>query len=291
MSNDRSSSIARNAVPAPAATEASRSDTHPLLKAANISEFLDLWLRGDFLAPREQAILDRYYASYKRHFGPYLRHHYARQTKELVGLIGEIGHPEVLEVGCGCGTESLWAAMKGARVTGMDILPDMLDVARARLAYLRKHHDEALTCEFINGNLLDLDGRERFDVIFLENSFHHLEPRLKVIDKLADLVRPGGRIVFAEGNGWSPLLQAKMIKLRGFKTIIEHQGHMWGNERVTVPWALVRQFGKRSFKMESLEYNRLLPNWKISDAFFFPDLKLPRWLAPLFTHYFLVLRK
>lgn len=236
-------------------------------------------------------MLERYYISYKKHFGPYLRHHYARQTKELVELISKLGRPEVLEVGCGCGTESLWSAMKGARVTGIDILSDMLDVARARLRHLRTLNNQPLDCEFFNSNLLDLNGRDRFDIIFLENSFHHLEPRAKVIDKLVELVRPGGRIVFAEGNGWSPLLQAKMIKLRGFKTIIEHNGHIWGNERFTVPWALIREFRRRSCKVESLEYNRMLPNWVLSDWFLFPGLKLPRLFAPLFTHFYLVLQK
>src|SRR5262245_58367519 len=96
--------------------------------ASNIAEFLDLWLRGRFLAPTEQATLERYYRSYHRHFGPYLRHHYARQTKELMDVVRKHGHPEVLEVGCGCGTESLWAAIKGARVTGIDIASEWLDV-------------------------------------------------------------------------------------------------------------------------------------------------------------------
>ncbi len=270
---------------------ASYRELHPLQGAENIAEFLDLWLRGDLLGSAEQAVLEGYYLSYKRHFAPYLRHHYTRQTKELIQLVSNLGQPEVLEVGCGCGTESLWAAMKGARVTGIDIQSDVLDVARARLRHLRALNTRLLDCEFIKSNLLDLDGRERFDIIYLEQAFHHLEPRAKVIDKLVELVRPGGWIVFSEANGWNPLHQAKVIKLRGFKTIIEYKGHLWGHERITVPWALIREFRRRSLRVESLEYYRLLPNWKISDWFLFPSLKLPRLFAPLFTHFNLVLQK
>src|SRR6266852_7248086 len=162
---------------------ASYRELHPLQGAENIAEFLDLWLRGDLLTSAEQEVLGGYYTSYRKHFGPYLRHHYTRQTKELIQLVSNLGQPEVLEVGCGCGTESLWAAMKGARVTGIDIQSDVLDVARARLRHLRALNTRLLDCEFIKSNLLDLDGRERFDIIYLEQAFHHLEPRAKVIDK------------------------------------------------------------------------------------------------------------
>jgi 2-polyprenyl-3-methyl-5-hydroxy-6-metoxy-1,4-benzoquinol methylase len=259
--------------------------------AQNIAEFLDLWLQGGVLSSADQAVLEQYYFSYKRHFGPYLRHHYARQTKELIDLISQLGQPEMLEVGCGCGTEALWAAMKGARVTGIDILSDLLEVAKARLRHLTAVNNRQLDCRFLKSNLLDLDGRERFDIIYLEQAFHHLEPRAKVIDKLAELVRPGGRIVFSETNGWNPLHQAKTIKQRGFKTIIEHEGHLWGHERITVPWALIREFRRRSLRVESLEYYRVLPNWRLSDWFLFPRLKLPGLFRPLFTHFNLVLQK
>ncbi len=259
--------------------------------APDIAEFLDLWLKGGGLSTAEQAVLDRYYASYKKHFGPYVRHHFVRQTKELMELIHTLGRPDVLDVGCGCGTESLWAAMHGARVTGLDTLPELLDVANARLRQLSASSDRALSCDFVQGNLLDFDSRERFDVIYLSQAFHHLEPRAKTVDKLAELLRPGGWIVLSETNGWNPLHQANVIRLRGFTTIIEHGGHMWGHERITVAWALVRAFRQRSLKTTSLHYYRVLPNWKLSDRLFFPGLQLPGFFRPLFTHFNLVLQK
>jgi 2-polyprenyl-3-methyl-5-hydroxy-6-metoxy-1,4-benzoquinol methylase len=263
----------------------------PVHTAPDIAEFLDRWLRGSVLASRDQAVLESYYASYKKHFGPYLRHHYARQTKELIELVGTLGRPRVLDVGCGCGTESLWAAMKGARVTGIDILPELLGVAQARLSHLRAVSDLNLDCEFVKASVLDLDGRERFDLIYLDQAFHHLEPRAATIDKLAELVRPGGWIVLSETNGWNPLHQLNVIRKRGFTTVIEHGGHAWGHERITVAWALVRGFRQRSLKTTSLEYYRVLPNWKLSDWFLFPGLTLPGFIRPLFTHFNLVLQK
>jgi hypothetical protein len=47
----------------------------------------------------------------------------------------------------------------------------------------------------------------------------HLEPRADVVAKLARLVVPGGHVVFSEANGWNPLLQAFLFKLRGTKTM------------------------------------------------------------------------
>lgn len=261
------------------------------LDSSDIAGFLAFWLDNPVLPAEQQRTFDHYYRSYKRHFGPYLRHYYARQTAELVALIETSHNPRVLEVGCGCGTESLWAAMKGGDVTGIDIQSDLLGVAECRRRYLEEKTGKPLACAFRRQSLFDPDAKERFDIVFLEQTFHHLEPRDQVIEKLSQLVVPGGRLIISEINGWNPLIQAFFFKLRGTRTIIEVAGHPWGHERITVPLALIRAFGRRGLATEALTYYRVLPNLRLADRLFHPGLKLPGLFTPLFTHFNLVLRK
>jgi 2-polyprenyl-3-methyl-5-hydroxy-6-metoxy-1,4-benzoquinol methylase len=261
------------------------------IRAGTIDQFLAYWLANAVLPADEQKTFDHYYRSYRRHFGPYVRRWYARQSAELVALIGKRDAPRVLEVGCGCGTESLWAAINGGDVTGIDIDPELQAVAKARLALIQRYSGELLRCEFRRTSVLDADETKPFDIIFLEQSFHHLEPRADVVAKLARLVAPGGHVIFSEANGWNPLLQAFLFKLRGTKTIIHHMGHTWGHERITVPSALIRNFEPYKLAPVSLEYFRVFPNTPAADRLGFVDRAVPTFVKPAFTHYNLVLQR
>jgi 2-polyprenyl-3-methyl-5-hydroxy-6-metoxy-1,4-benzoquinol methylase len=256
-----------------------------------IDDFLAYWLSNAALPGDEQKTFDHYYRSYKKHFGPYVRHWYARQSQELTELIRDRSVPRVLEVGCGCGTEALWAAIQGADVTGIDISPDLLAVAMARLGQIERETGERLRCEFRPMSVLEVDESKLFDIVFLEQAFHHLEPRADVVAKLSRLVAPGGHIILSESNGWNPLLQAALFKLRGTKTIIHHQGHVWGHERITVPAALIRNFRPHDLEPVRLQYFRVFPNIPLADRLRFVDRALPTGFKPLFTHYNLVLKR
>lgn len=260
-------------------------------KAGSIAEFLAFWLASPVLGAEHQPVFDHYYRSYKRHFGPYLKHWYARQTAELTRLIQELGCPSVLEVGSGCGTEALWAALQGARVTAIDISRDLLAVAEARKAWIEDRTSAKLDCRFLYRSILETEDLEPYDIVYIEQAFHHLEPRAEVVRKMAQLVRPGGRLIISEANGWNPFIQLKMLRLRGTTTITMYDGHLWGHERITVPFALIRQFGAYGLTRESLDYYRVLPNTRAADRLLWLDRRLPSFLRPAFTHFNLVLRK
>jgi 2-polyprenyl-3-methyl-5-hydroxy-6-metoxy-1,4-benzoquinol methylase len=260
-------------------------------KQGSIAEFLAYWLANAVLPGEHQAVFDHYYRSYRRHFGPYLQHWYARQTAELTALIKAGRRPGVIEIGCGCGTESLWAALQGARVTAIDISRDLLAVAEQRQAWIERRTGRSLDCRFLYRSVLDTDDFAPFDIVYMEQAFHHLEPRAEVVRRTAGLVAPGGRLVIAEANGWNPLVQLKLFALRGTRTIITRDGHPWGHERITVPAALIRQFRRHGLECESLAYYRVLPNLSFADPLLWLDRRVPASLRPLFTHFNLVLRR
>jgi 2-polyprenyl-3-methyl-5-hydroxy-6-metoxy-1,4-benzoquinol methylase len=260
-------------------------------KAGSIADFLDFWLTNRVLAQEHQAVFDHYYRSYARHFGPYLKHWYSRQSAELTQLVKELCNPSVLEVGCGCGTEALWAALHGARVTAIDISTDLLAVARQRKEWIEDRTGLELQCDFLGRSILETDEMGPFDIVYMEQAFHHLEPRSEIVHATTRLVGQGGRLIISEANGWNPFTQVKLFGLRRTTTIITRDGHPWGHERITVPAALIRQFGKHGMKRERLEYYRTLPNARIADKLLWLDRQLPTILRPVFTHFNLVLRK
>lgn len=268
-----------------------------IYKWGNIGEWLDYWLVRARLPAETQAVFDKYYYSYTRNFNNYIKYHYSLQVSEVQELIKKYTKPRVLEIGCGCGTESIWFALLGASVLGIDLSASRLSVARDRVQHMGKEFSMNLNVEFERKSLFDpdLESKGQFDIVWMEQTFHHLEPRERLPGTIASLLRPGGYLVISETNGWNPLLQAMLIGRRGFRTIKHYSEaddnlHLYGNERITTPFNLVKLFTRNGFNMVQKRYFRCLPNFKNVDKFAWIDSVIPNWGVPFFTHYNLVFR-
>lgn len=260
----------------------------------DISDWLAWWFDEPKLVPSDQLIFDTYYSSYRKCFSKYLRRHYTRQTAPALSLI-EKG-ARILEIGCGCGTESLWFAMQGASVVGVDLNESRLSVARARARYLKEQLGTQLDVEFINASFFELGYAESFDLIWMEQAFHHVEPRKHVPAKINQMLRAGGYVVISEANGWNPFLQLLLFRQRGLATVKEYtdgygNAHLYGVERITTSQMISRQFSNAGFKLISKEYFRIFPNGSFVDYFEWIETYVPSWLLPAFTHFNVVLRK
>ena len=260
-------------------------------RAATIAEFLAVWMDEPLLDGPLAATFNTYYGSYRRSFSPRARDHYAQQMTEIEALVRARNGARVLEVGCGLGTESLWLGMAGADVTGIDVRPERLAVAEARRGVLEQQLGRELSTRFSAGSLLDLPGAEPFDLIWMEQTFHHLEPRAEVVKKIAALLKPGGQVVISEANAWNPFLQAQLFLRRGFPKVVIMTGedgtaHAYGDERVTTAGRLSRDMARVGVAEVSVRHFRAFPN----RAVFQPVAGLERALAaarivPLLTHF------
>ena len=85
----------------------------------------------------------------------------------------------ILDVGCGVGNDSLYFAYCGANVLGIDIKKSRLACAKERISVEKKlfRRKNRLNCIFENKNILDIKTSKKFDVIWMKEAFHHLEPR------------------------------------------------------------------------------------------------------------------
>jgi SAM-dependent methyltransferase len=108
----------------------------------------------------------------------------------------------VLELACGTGTLLGPIAAAGFEVTGLDLSPRMLDLARRRVARLPAQVRRRI--RLVEDDMARFDLRRRFGVVLIaDNSFREVEttPGLRAVLACARRhLRPGGRLLIAESR-------------------------------------------------------------------------------------------
>jgi 2-polyprenyl-3-methyl-5-hydroxy-6-metoxy-1,4-benzoquinol methylase len=129
----------------------------------------------------------------RRYSGP-LRRRFSMEYRLRVpgGLRGK----KVLDVGCGDGTNSILLARLGADVTGIDISPKLIEIARSRAQI----NQVAETCRFVCSPLETADlPANSFDIVWGDAILHHLIPELPaLLERMTSFAKPGALMIFAE---------------------------------------------------------------------------------------------
>ena len=113
--------------------------------------------------------------------------HIADVGERVVERAGVKSEHTVLDVACGTGNAAIPAARAGARVTGLDLVPKLLESGRQKAAA------EGLEVEWIEGDAEQLPfADESFDRVF--STFGHMfAPRhQRAADEMARVCRAGG---------------------------------------------------------------------------------------------------
>ena len=112
---------------------------------------------------------------------------------EAAGI--EPGH-EVLDVACGTGNATIPAAKAGARVTGLDFAPRLLEIARERCA------DAMVEIDFVEGDAQELPfGDASFDRVVSVFGHMFAPDHERTAAEMKRVLRPGGAIAVA---CWTP---------------------------------------------------------------------------------------
>ena len=118
-----------------------------------------------------------------------VRLQYVERAGPLVGR-------KVLDVGCGGGLLAEAMARKGARVTGIDLADDLLQVAR--LHALEGGVDVDYLLQSAEQHVLERAGE--YEIVTCMEMLEHVPDPTAVIDAMARLVRPGGHVFVSTLN-------------------------------------------------------------------------------------------
>jgi ubiquinone/menaquinone biosynthesis C-methylase UbiE len=138
------------------------------------------------------------------HYATWAAGDYAAVAEALVQEVAEAAvavaslrpGEEVLDVATGSGNAALSAARTGAKVTGLDLVPSLLDVARERA------RREGLAIEWVEGDAEALPYPDAaYDVALSVLGVQFVPRHALAAAELGRVIRPGGRLVMAN---WTP---------------------------------------------------------------------------------------
>lgn len=129
-----------------------------------------------------------------RYSRPSLRKKFNKEFR--LRILGRLTGKTLLDVGCGDGHNAVMFARMGARVTGLDVSPGAVELARRRA---HVNGVSALTT-FICSPVETADiAPDSFDIVWADAILHHVLDDLElVLCHLARWTRPAGLLMFAE---------------------------------------------------------------------------------------------
>ena len=116
---------------------------------------------------------------------------------ELMGKINWTGIESVIDLGCGDGkvTAELADRVPMGRVLGIDSSPSMIDLARQKFPSHR-HPNLHFSCQ----DFRELEFNGQFDLAFSNAALHWVKDQRRVLIRVAQALRPGGRLLFQLGG-------------------------------------------------------------------------------------------
>jgi 2-polyprenyl-3-methyl-5-hydroxy-6-metoxy-1,4-benzoquinol methylase len=103
---------------------------------------------------------------------------------------------QVLEIGCGTGIFTELFAESGAKITGLDISPELLSIAISK-------NLPSTQIDFKQGRFEDCPIEAKYDAIIGSSVLHHLDIN-SAIKRIFSLLRPEGIMCFTEPNMLNP---------------------------------------------------------------------------------------
>lgn len=175
-----------------------------------------------------------------------------------LGLAGR----KVLDVGCGGGLLTEGMAKAGAEVTGIDMSPDALSVARLHAL------DSELTVDYqqTTAEEFAVAHKGQFDIVTCLEMLEHVPEPLTVIAACAHMVKPGGRIIFSTLNR---TLKAKLLGVYAAEYLLRWVPQGTHDAKKFIRPAelmdMANAAGLRELAATGIHFNPLLNQFFISD--------------------------
>jgi 2-polyprenyl-6-hydroxyphenyl methylase/3-demethylubiquinone-9 3-methyltransferase len=158
----------------------------------------------------------------------------------------------VVDVGCGGGLLSESLARAGASVTGIDLGEKVIDVARLHL------HESNLEVDYRVQSSADLAAREpaRFDVVCCLELIEHVPDAAALVNDLAMMLKPGGRLFMSTINRTPAAFGAAIIGAEYVMRMLPRGTHHYAQFlKPSELGRLLRQAGLELDDVSGLAYN------------------------------------
>lgn len=169
---------------------------------------------------------------------------------------------KILDVGCGGGILTEAMAKAGAQVTGIDMSPDALNVARLHAL------ESELTIDYrqITAEAFATENAEQYDIVTCLEMLEHVPDPAAIIAACTHLVKPGGRVIFSTLNR---TLKAKLLGVFVAEYVLRWvpQGTHDANKFIR-PSELIQmaeQAGLAPLAATGIHFNPLLNQFYVSD--------------------------
>jgi ubiquinone/menaquinone biosynthesis C-methylase UbiE len=131
------------------------------------------------------------------------------EERLILELVGPPAGLRILDVGCGDAALVVALSQRGARVTGVDVDPDMLAAGRARVAA------RGVVADLMQGEIRALPfGDNSFDIVLAVTVLCFVDDAAQTVREMTRVLRPGGRLIVGELGRWN--LWAARRRIRGW---------------------------------------------------------------------------
>jgi SAM-dependent methyltransferase len=134
---------------------------------------------------------------------------YKKMWGEFFGAIGvppeAFAGRRVLDVGCGSGEKTSFYHDWGGRVTGIDLTPRVLELARETLG--------GRDVELINTSLFEFNRPGEYDIAVIDGVSFITANTFQALEAVVRQLKPGGTLVFSITNAWGSFWWFRLARL------------------------------------------------------------------------------
>jgi SAM-dependent methyltransferase len=180
------------------------------------------------------------------------------EVDRVIKILQPEGDERVLDMACGSGRHSLELRRRGFEVVGVDISPDLIEIAR------RDATEAELEVDFVLSDLRDLEFDSEFDLVLNLNDgaigyLESDEENLKTFEVISRALRPGGRNLIQLPNvlyAKERLPQRSWIPASDMIELVEHR---WDKKTRRMEGKMVAaRFGEVLASLDGIEFSQRL---------------------------------
>ncbi len=127
------------------------------------------------------------------HWRTVMEHHYHDLMKFPKDLFKG---KELIDLGSGTGENTVYFDNWGANCTLVEMNPDAFKISKK----IFRKYSKSKKNKFINKSIYDFKTKKKYDIAHSRGVFAHTNDPVKAFDKLASLVKPGGYLIYGDGN-------------------------------------------------------------------------------------------